>query len=83
MVGDESDWEAARALQAEIRLERAPGTRAGVTPPAIEHWAGEPVDAMAEVLEQQRPAREVAQTRTAFRRPSWLTIMPSARQRVS
>ena len=60
VVGDESDWEAARALQAEIRLERAPGTRAGVTPPAIEHWAGEPVDAMAEVLEQQRPAREVA-----------------------
>lgn len=60
VVGDEGDWDAARALQAEIRLEPAPGTQAELQPPTIQNWVGEPVDAMAEVMEQGRPAAEVA-----------------------
>lgn len=60
LVGDEADWPAARALQAEIALAPAPGTGLGRRPLAVEQWAGEPVDAMAEAWEQQRPAEQVA-----------------------
>jgi hypothetical protein len=60
LVGDESDWPAARALQSEIRLEPAPGTVSRGRPPAIEHWAGEPVDAMSAAFERGEPAEQVA-----------------------
>jgi len=60
LVGDESDWPAARALQAEIRLEPAPGTTLRGRPAAIEQWAGEPVDAMAAAFEKGEPAAQVA-----------------------
>ena len=60
LAGDESDWPAARALQAEIKLEPAPGTPVGRRPAAIEHWMGEPVDAMAAAFENGEPAAQVA-----------------------
>ncbi|MBX3620030.1 MAG: DUF1254 domain-containing protein [Rhizobacter sp.] len=60
LVGDEPDWPAARALQADIRIEAAPGTPTGRRPKAVDQWQGEPVDAMAEVFEQGRPVEEVA-----------------------
>ncbi len=60
LVGDESDWPAARALQSEIRLEPAPGTALRGRPAAVEHWAGEPVDAMAAVFENGEPAAQAA-----------------------
>ncbi len=60
LVGDESDWPAARALQAGIGLEAAPGTPAGAPPAAIARWVGEPVDAMAAAFENEEPAAQVA-----------------------
>lgn len=60
LVGDEADLPAARALQAKIALAPAPGTGQGRRPLAVERWSGEPVDAMAEAWEQQRPPEEVA-----------------------
>jgi hypothetical protein len=60
LAGDESDWPAARALQAEIKLEPAPGTPSGRRPAAIEQWMGEPVDAMAAAFENGEPAAQVA-----------------------
>lgn len=60
LVGDEADGAAARALQDEIALAPVPGAGCGSRPVAVEQWAGEPVDAMAEAWEQQRPAAEVA-----------------------
>lgn len=60
VVGDPSDWPAARALQADITLAPAPGTPAGRRPPAVEHWVGEPVDAMAAMLENHESAEQVA-----------------------
>lgn len=60
LVADEADLPAARALQAEITLECAPGSARGSAPLAVAQWPGEPVDAMAELHEQQRPAAEVA-----------------------
>lgn len=60
VAGDESDWPAARALQSEIRLEPAPGTVLRGRPAAIEHWSGEPVDAMAAAFENGEPAAQVA-----------------------
>ncbi|WP_137896251.1 DUF1254 domain-containing protein [Ramlibacter sp. 2FC] len=60
LVGDEADWPAARALQAEIALAPARGTGLGRRPLGVEQWAGEPIDAMAEAWEQQRPAELVA-----------------------
>ncbi len=60
LVGDADDLPAARALQAEITLSPAPGTALGRRPVAVEQWQGEPLDAMAEVHEQQRPPEAVA-----------------------
>jgi len=60
LVGDEPDWPAARALQSGIALAAAPGTQAGARPAAVEQWVGEPVDAMAAVLENGEEAAEVA-----------------------
>ncbi|MGH6625667.1 MAG: DUF1254 domain-containing protein [Burkholderiaceae bacterium] len=60
LVGDGDDLAAARALQSEIALAPAPGTAQGRRPAAVEQWAGEPVDAMAEAWEQQRPPEQVA-----------------------
>lgn len=60
LVADEADLPAARALQREITLEAAPGTGRGSAPLAVAQWPGEPVDAMAELLEQGRSADEVA-----------------------
>ncbi|MCT9810665.1 DUF1254 domain-containing protein [Acidovorax sp. Be4] len=60
LVGDADDLPAARALQAEIALAPAPGTALGRRPVAVEQWQGEPLDAMAEVHEQQRPPEDVA-----------------------
>ena len=60
LAGDESDWPAARALQAAIGLQPAPGTATGRRPRAVQDWTGAPVDAMAACFEQGRPAAEVA-----------------------
>ncbi len=60
LVGDESDWPAARALQSEIRLAPAPGTTPQGRPAAIEYWAGPPVDAMAAAFENGEPPAQVA-----------------------
>ncbi len=60
VVGEESDWPAARRLQSDITLSPAPGTSASVRPPAVEHWVGEPIDAMAAMLENSEPAAQVA-----------------------
>ena len=60
LAGDESDWPAARALQSEMRLEPAPGTVPQGRPAAIEHWCGDPVDAMAAAFENGEPAQQVA-----------------------
>ncbi len=60
VVGDAPDWPAARALQADIRLEPAPGMPAGARPAAVENWVGPPVDAMAAAFENNEPAAEVA-----------------------
>lgn len=60
VVGDAPDWPAARALQADIRLEPAPGTPKGGRPAAVANWVGPPVDAMAAAFENQEPAAEVA-----------------------
>ncbi|MGP0833156.1 DUF1254 domain-containing protein, partial [Escherichia coli] len=60
VVGDAPDWPAARALQADIRLEPAPGVPKGGRPAAVANWVGPPVDAMAAAFENQEPAAEVA-----------------------
>ncbi|WP_027015080.1 DUF1254 domain-containing protein [Comamonas composti] len=60
LAGDSSDWPAARALQAEIRLEPAPGTQPCGRPAAVEHWSGEPLDAMAAAFEKGEPPEQVA-----------------------
>lgn len=60
VVGDESDRSAARRLQADIVLRSAPGTPDGARPAAVEHWRGEPVDAMAAAFENGEPAAQVA-----------------------
>jgi len=60
VVGDESDWPAAHRLQADIALKPAPGTPEGGRPPAVEHWAGEPIDAMAAAFENGEPPAQVA-----------------------
>lgn len=60
LIGDEADGPAARALQDEIALVPAPDAGRGSRPLAVERWMGEPVDAMAEVWEQQRLPIEVA-----------------------
>jgi hypothetical protein len=60
LVGDESDWPAARALQSEIRLAPAPDTLPQGRPAAVEQWAGPPVDAMAAAVEHGEPAAQVA-----------------------
>lgn len=60
LVGDEPDWPAARALQADIALAAAPGTPDGPRPAAVEQWVGEPVDAMAAVLDNGEEAAQVA-----------------------
>ncbi|PBI92090.1 hypothetical protein BKP43_20270 [Variovorax boronicumulans] len=60
LVGDESDWPAARALQSEIQLTPAPGTVLQGRPAAIEQWAGPHEDAMAAAFEHGEPAAEVA-----------------------
>lgn len=60
VVGDESDQPAARRLQADIALQPAPGTPASGRPAAVEHWVGEPVDAMAAAFERDEPAAQVA-----------------------
>jgi len=60
VVGDAPDWPAARALQADMALIPAPGTPSGNKPPALDNWAGAPVDAMAAIVEQGRPAEAVA-----------------------
>jgi len=60
LVGDGDDLAAAQALQSEIALSAAPGTGQGRRPMAVEQWSGEPLDAMAEAWEQQRPPEQVA-----------------------
>lgn len=60
LVADADDLPPARALQSEITLAPVPGTAHGRLPLAVQHWVGEPIDAMAEAFEQQRPAAEVA-----------------------
>lgn len=60
LVGDADDLAAARVLQSEIALAPASGTAHGRRPMAVEQWAGEPVDAMAEAYEQQRSPEQVA-----------------------
>lgn len=60
VVGDESDWPAARQLQSDITLSPALGTSASARPPAVEHWVGEPIDAMAAAFENHEPVAQVA-----------------------
>lgn len=60
LAGDEADWPAARALQAEIRLAPAPGTPTGRRPRGVDAWEGAPVDTMAACFEQGQPAAQVA-----------------------
>jgi len=60
LVGDESDWPAARTLQSEIGLAPAPGTVLQGRPSAVEHWDGPAVDAMAAAFENGEPAAQVA-----------------------
>lgn len=60
LAGDEGDWPAARALQASIRLEAAPGTAGGRRPGGVDQWQGAPVDAMAASLEQGGAPADVA-----------------------
>lgn len=60
LAGDESDWPAARKLQATIALAPAPGTPKGAAPAAITNWVGEPADAMAAAFENDEPAEQVA-----------------------
>jgi len=60
LVGDESDWPAARALQSEIKLAPAPGTALQGRPAAVEHWDGPLQDAMAAAFEHDEPAAQVA-----------------------
>lgn len=60
LAGDEADWPAARALQAGIRLDAAPGAPAGRLPDAVAQWEGPPQDAMAACFEQGQPAAQAA-----------------------
>lgn len=60
LAGDESDWPAARALQASIRLDAAPGTAGGSRPIGVAQWQGAPVDAMAACFEQGGAPADVA-----------------------
>ena len=60
LVGDESDWPAARTLQSEIGLAPAPGTVLQGRPSAVERWDGPAVDAMAAAFENGEPAAQVA-----------------------
>ena len=60
LVADEEDLPAARALQAEMALECAPGTAGGSLPLAVARWDGEPVDAMAMLHDQALSPADVA-----------------------
>jgi hypothetical protein len=60
LAGDEGDWPAARALQATIGLDAAPGTAGGQRPGAVAHWQGAPVDAMAACMEHGGDPADVA-----------------------
>lgn len=60
LVADEADLPAARALQAEIAIQAAPGSARGSLPLAVEQWPGEPEDAMALLHDRQVPAAAVA-----------------------
>lgn len=60
LAGDGDDLPAARALQADIRLDRAiPGVPSR-QPLAVGGWEGEAQDVMAAVFEQGRPAADIA-----------------------
>ena len=54
----DTDVLAARALQADIRLECPIGTDSGGLPMAVKNWVGEPLDTMAAL--QERPADAAA-----------------------
>lgn len=60
LVGAELDWPAARAMQAELTLRPALGTLNGERPTGVEQWMGEPVDAMAAILEHREETTQVA-----------------------
>ena len=47
LAGPGDDVLAARALQADIRLEPPPGTDSGARPGAVDRWSGPPEDTMA------------------------------------
>ena len=55
-----ADVVAARALQADIRLECPPGTDSGGHPVAVKNWVGEPQDTMAALLERPGDAAAIA-----------------------
>ncbi|ARU04274.1 hypothetical protein CCO03_05910 [Comamonas serinivorans] len=60
VAGDEADWPAAQALQAEIRLEGLRGAASRRAPQAVAQWSGPPVDVMAQVVEQGADPAAVA-----------------------
>lgn len=60
LVGDQNDWHAARALQADVTLKPAFVGDTQALPAAVRHWMGDPVDAMALAHEQKLPAVQVA-----------------------
>lgn len=51
---------AARALQADIRLECPAGTDSGTLPLAVKNWVGKPQDAMAALLERPDDSAAIA-----------------------
>ena len=60
LVGDQPDWAAARALQADIALTAGFERDAQALPRAIGNWVGEPIDAMAAVHEKLQSASHAA-----------------------
>jgi hypothetical protein len=57
-----ADARAARALQADIRLECPAGTDSGRHPLAVQNWLGAPQDTMAALLERPEDSEAIAGT---------------------
>jgi hypothetical protein len=60
LAGPGDDLQAARALQAEIRLDCPPGTDTGRRPAAVDHWQGAPEDTLAALAARPAEAEAIA-----------------------
>lgn len=60
LVGNEADFPAAQALQAEISISALEGSGPSSSPNSVANWCGQPVDTMATVFERGEPAAPAA-----------------------